>query len=165
MWAVAVEFDILSNMKTLTLIVLFLIQVSSAQGACIAQNKVKMHSKPDPKAKVSWVVGENMPVLEVNKKGAWYQVQDFEGEKHWVHARHLTWRGSCVVVKSQVANLRLGPGQKFASTDLGSVKRYAVFKKVGRDDDWLKLQDSYGQIHWAHENNFWEPREYSRVNF
>jgi SH3-like domain-containing protein len=163
-WAVALEFDILTVMKTFLVAILFFMQLSS-HAACIAQNKVKMHAKPDSKAKVSWVVGENMPVLEVNKKGAWYQVQDFEGEKHWVHARHLTWKGSCVVVKSLAAKLRLGPGQKFAATDLGSVKRYAVFKKVGRDDDWLKLQDSYGQIHWAHENNFWEPREYSRVNF
>jgi SH3-like domain-containing protein len=163
-WAVAFEFDILTVMKTFLVAILFFMQLSS-HAACIAQNKVKMHAKPDSKAKVSWVVGENMPVLEVNKKGAWYQVQDFEGEKHWVHARHLTWKGSCVVVKSLAAKLRLGPGQKFAATDLGSVKRYAVFKKVGRDDDWLKLQDSYGQIHWAHENNFWEPREYSRVNF
>jgi SH3-like domain-containing protein len=161
---VATGFDILTVMKTLLVSLLFFTQLS-AQAACITQNKVKLRAKPDPKAKVSWVVGENMPVLEINKKGAWYEVQDFEGEKHWVHARHLTWKGSCVIVKSLTAKLRLGPGQKFASTDLGSVKRYAVFKKVGRDDEWLKLQDSYGQIHWAHENNFWEPREYSRVSF
>jgi SH3-like domain-containing protein len=137
----------------------------SADAACINQDRVKFHTKPDGKAKVSWVVGANMPVVEVNKKGAWYQVQDFEGEKHWVHARHMTWKGSCVVVKSQIANLRTGPGQKFPPSELVSAKKYAVFKKVGRDDDWLKLQDSYGQVHWAHENNFWEPRDYSRVHF
>lgn len=142
----------------------FLLSVVS-QAACVIQEKVKLHAKPDAKSKVTWTVGPHMPLVEVNKKGAWYQVQDFEGEKHWVHARHLTWKGSCVVVKAKVVNLRLGPGQKFASTELGSARKYATFKKVGRDDDWIKIQDSYGQIHWAHENNFWEPRGYSRVSF
>lgn len=152
-------------MKFLTSILIFFFLNLSAQAACINQDRVKFRTKPDAKAKVSWVVGQNMPVIEVNKKGAWYQVQDFEGEKHWVHARHLTWKGSCVVVKAKMANLRLGPGQTFPPTELGSVKKYAVFKKVGRDDDWIKVQDNFGQIHWAHENNFWEPRGYSRVSF
>lgn len=152
-------------MKWILSLVVFCGLHAMAHGACIIQNKVRLHTKPDSKSKVSWVVGANMPVVEVNKKGAWYQVQDFEGEKHWVHARHLTWKGSCVVVKSKIANLRIGPGARFAATDLATAKKYAAFKKVGRDDDWIKLQDGYGQTHWAHEANFWEPRDRYRVQF
>jgi SH3-like domain-containing protein len=137
----------------------------SSHAVCVLQNKVKLRAKPDAKAKVTWVVGQHMPLVEVQRKGAWYQVQDFEGEKHWVHARNITWKGSCVVVKAKTTNLRLGPGQNFAQTELGKAKKYATFKKIGRDEEWYKVQDAYGQVHWAHENTVWEPRNYSRVNF
>lgn len=106
-----------------------------------------------------------MPFREVDRKGAWYQVQDFEGEKHWVHARNVSWKESCVVVKAAKAILKIGPGATFAPTDLGSVGKYATFKKLGRDEEWLKVQDVYGQTHWAHENTLWEPRNSSRVTF
>jgi SH3-like domain-containing protein len=137
----------------------------SAKSLCVVNDKVKLRAGPNDKSKVSWIVGQHMPLVEVEKKGAWYQVQDFEGEKHWVHARHVSGKGSCVVVKVKTANLRIGPGSNFAQTDLGSVRKYSTFRKIGRDEEWLKVQDIYGQVHWAHENTVWEPRNYTRVKF
>lgn len=132
---------------------------------CVNADHVNLRAKPDAKSKVSWVVGRNMPLIQIDKRGPWLQVRDFEGEKHWIHARHVTSKVNCVVVRAKVANLRLGPGSEYHPTDLGLVKKYATFKKVGREEEWLKVQDSFGQIHWAHEKSVWEPRNYSRITF
>lgn len=138
---------------------------SLSQALCVNGDHVNLRAKPDAKSKVTWIVGRNMPLMEVERKGAWMQVKDFEGERHWIHLRNVTSRVDCVVVRAKVANLRLGPGSQFAQTDLGYVKKYATFKKLGRDEEWLKVQDAFGQIHWAHETTVWEPRNYSRVTF
>lgn len=135
----------------------------AANALCISNPQANLRAKPD--GKVSWIVGRYMPLVEVSRKGPWIQVKDFEGEKHWVHARMVTSKMNCVVVRSKVANLKSGPGANFGPTELGKVKKYATFKKLGRDDEWLKLQDEFGYVHWVHENTVWEPRNYKRVSF
>jgi len=136
-----------------------------SQALCVVNDHVPLRTKPDGHSKVSWIVGKNMPLLEVDRKGAWLQVKDLEGAKHWVHARNVTSRFNCVVVRARSTTLRSGPGPQFGQTDLGFVKKYATFKKIGRDEEWIKVQDSFGVIHWVNETAMWEPRNYSRITF
>ncbi|MCC6138207.1 MAG: hypothetical protein IT287_06220 [Bdellovibrionaceae bacterium] len=132
---------------------------------CVSDNEVELKVKPDAKAKSSWVVGRYMPLVEIGRKGAFRQVSDMDGSKHWIHARHLTSKYNCVIVRSDTANLRLGPGTQYPQTDLSYVRKYAVFKKVDRDEEWIKVQDEFGQYHWMHEQTLWEPRLRTKVTF
>ncbi len=136
-----------------------------SQALCVSGDNVNLRSKPDAKSKISWVVGRNMPLLEVDRKGPWIQVKDLEGSRHWVHARNVTSKVNCVVVRSRTAHLKAGPGSQFGQTDLGFAKKYSAFKKIGRDEEWIKVQDSYGEVHWVNETTMWEPRNYSRITF
>jgi len=151
-------------MKNLILVLIFVLP-SLSHALCIKSDNVNLRAKPDQNSKVTWVVGKNMPLLQIDKKGPWIQVKDFEGEKHWVHARNITHGVNCVVVKAKSASLRSGPGQNFGQTELGVVRKYATFQKTGRDEEWIKVRDNFGQTHWTHERNMWEPRHYSRITF
>jgi SH3-like domain-containing protein len=153
------------NTKTCSLFLIAMAFTSLSHALCVTSDRVKLRAKPDAKAKVTWVVDRYMPLLQVEKKGAWIQVADVDNSKHWVHARNVSGKIDCLVVKSKVAKLRLGPGTEYHPTDLGAARRYSTFKKMGRDDAWLKVQDDYGKDHWVHEDAIWEPRSYRRVSF
>ncbi|MBY0314262.1 MAG: hypothetical protein K2Q26_01995 [Bdellovibrionales bacterium] len=151
-------------MKTL-LLLLSLILSTTSHALCVNSDKTRLRSRPDAKSKISWTVPKFMPLLQVDRKGAWIQVKDVDGAKHWVHAKYVSSKLDCAVVKAKTANLRVGPGTNFGITDLGRARKYSAFQKVDRDEEWLKLKDDYGQVHWAHENAIWEPRSRSRVSF
>lgn len=147
------------------LFVISILLLSQAQATCVSGNEVELKSKPDGKSKASWVVGRYMPLLEVTRRREWVQVVDVDNSKHWIHARHLTGKYSCVIVRAETANLRLGPGTQYPMTELSYARKYATFKKLDRDEEWVKVQDEFGQIHWLHEKNIWEPRVRTKVTF
>lgn len=153
------------NKKTFTLFIISFLFANLSHALCVTSDRVSLRSKPDPKAKVTWIVDRYMPLLQVERKGAWIQVADVDNSKHWVHARNVSAKIDCVVVRSKNAKLRLGPGSEYHQTDLGLAKKYATFKKLGRDEAWLKIQDDYGHDHWVHEDTIWEPKSYRRVSF
>lgn len=135
-----------------------------ANALCVSKGDVELTSKPDGKG-TAWIVGRYMPLVQVSRKGAWIQVMDVDSSKHWIHARYLTDEYDCVIVRAEMANLRLGPGTQYPMTDLSYVRKYATFKKIGRDEDWIKVKDDFGQVHWLHESNVWEPRTRTKVSF
>jgi len=144
---------------------LFAFLISIHAGAvCVSKSEVELKTKPDGKGS-AWIVGRYMPLMQVSRKGAWIQVMDVDSSKHWIHARYLTDDFDYVIVRSSTANLRLGPGTQYPSTDLAVVRKYATFRKLGRDEDWIKVQDEFGQIHWLHESTVWEPRFRTKVSF
>lgn len=106
-----------------------------------------------------------MPLLEVGRKGAWMRVRDLDGKLHWIHRKLVSYGIKCAAIKVGKANLRRGPGTNNSVTDLGTVRKYAAFRKLDRDDAWLKLRDDYGQVHWAHESTLWEPIHRRSVTF
>lgn len=151
-------------MYSLVLFIFALFFSIQASASCVSKGEVELYSKPEGKGQ-SWIVGRYMPLLQVDRKGAWIQVVDVDNSRHWIHARYLTDDYDCVIVRSGTANLRLGPGTQYPSTDLAYVRKYATFRKLGRDEDWIKVKDEFGHIHWLHESNVWEPRYRTKVSF
>ena len=153
--------------RTLLLISLFFVagQAQRAQAVCVKVDKANLRAKASAKSKVSWVVGKYTPLLEVGRKGAWMKVKDQDGKTHWIHRKLVTYGFKCAAIKASRANLRNGPGTKHRQTLLGSARKYAAFRKLDRDDAWLKLRDDYGYTHWAHESGVWEPLYRARMSF
>ena len=114
---------------------------------------------------VSWAVPKYMPLLKVDQKGAWFKVQDLDGEIHWVLSKAVSRKMACAVVKTKVAKLRKGPGSNQPLADLASVDKYTPFRKLDRDDDWVKVEDDFRATYWVHETNVWIPVSRTRVEF
>lgn len=150
-------------MRILATFLYCLLAGAQSYATCVSNNEVALKSKPD--GKTSWIVGRYMPLIELSRKGAWIQVSDVDNTKHWIHARNLTSKFNCVIVKSDTANLRLGPGTQYPLTPLSYVRKYSSFKKIDRDEEWIKVQDEFGQVHWLHEKMVWEPRVRTKVSF
>ncbi len=106
-----------------------------------------------------------MPFMKISQWGNWLQVEDLDGEKHWIAANHVAYGGQCVVVKTKQAVLRQGPGQKFLSTEFGQAEKYMAFKKINREAEWIQVEDDYHMKYWMNEKSLWLPIKTTRLEF
>lgn len=144
----------------------FLIEFAfAAEPICVVRPHVSLRKGPGNDFPVSWAVPKYMPLLKIEKKGAWYKVQDLEGEVHWVTATSVSGKVSCAVVKTKTAKLRKGPGIDHPLAELSSVDRYTPFRKIDRDGEWVQVKDSFSEIYWVHETNVWIPVMRSKMTF
>lgn len=132
---------------------------------CVRSGKAPMYRQPARKSALSWVVGENMPLMATTQKGSWVKVIDLDGEHHWIEKKHLQYKSSCAVVKAGKAFLRVSPSQKARLAELSTVEKYSSFKKIDRDGAWVHVQDEFQGKYWVHENVLWIPVMRTRVTF
>ncbi len=95
-----------------------------------------------------------MPLKPLSISGNWIQVEDLDGERHWVHRRLLTRQIRCAVVRVDNTALLTGPGSSFERAFLDSAMRYESFYLLDQTRAWVKLQDRHG-IAWARRQRLW----------
>lgn len=120
---------------------------------------------PGSQFPVSWKVARNMPFLRTERKNGWLKLEDLDGEIHWAKAGDFTKLYRCVVVKTNVANLRREPSSASALSDLRSVDRYTPFKRVATDREWVQVEDETGRQAWIHESQVWKPVNIQSFSF
>ncbi|HVK60944.1 MAG TPA: SH3 domain-containing protein [Bdellovibrionales bacterium] len=149
----------MAKSKALTLIAsLFLLSsIAQAEPVCVKVPKANLRSGPGNKHAVTWTVSQNMPLMRLESKNGWSQVQDLDGNKHWVPSKAVSARISCAVVKTKTAKLRKGPGSSKPEAELAVAERYTPFRKLDRDGAWLLVQDEYSGKYWVNETNVWIP--------
>lgn len=159
-------------MPNLTSILLFTVVIMSAvveahasQPVCVVSNKANLRAAPSPTARLNWVVGKYMPLELLETKGQWARVRDFRGVTHWVLAKNVSSKESCVVVKVRTAPLREGPGTEFPASSFRVADRYASFRRLEWSGDWVRIEDDYRGNYWTKAGNVWFPLKRSRVNF
>jgi SH3-like domain-containing protein len=130
-----------------------------ARAVCVSSPIARLRAGPGLEYRVTWTVGQYMPLQQIgkNKSGSWLQVQDIDGEKHWISREMVSNKIRCVAVKAKVANLRKGPGNKFAISDYPTADRYTPFRQLQRDGEWLQVQDEYRDTFWIADNQVWWP--------
>jgi SH3-like domain-containing protein len=136
-----------------------------ARALCVTAPIAKLRAGPSVDHRVTWTVGQYMPLREIGKKGSWYQVQDMDGEKHWIHRESVSTKIQCVAVKAKVATLRKGPGRKFPASEIPTVDKYTPFLKIQREGDWLQVQDEYRETYWVADNQVWWPVTRMAIKF
>lgn len=136
-----------------------------AEPICVIKSGVKLHKGPGKRFAVTWTVPKYMPFLMVDHNGKWLKVRDLEGETHWVEGSAVSHRTTCAVVKTKTAKLFTGDGPNRKPAELSSVDRYTAFKKIDRDDAWVKVRDEFAGTYWVHENNIWIPMARTKVGF
>ena len=145
---------------------LLCLSTAHADPVCVVSTKAILRKGPGAKFPMSWTVTQNMPLMRVGpEKKGWLQVQDLDGETHWVSKRDVSSRYICTVVKSKSARLRKGPGTEHPIAELNSVDRYTPFRKIDRDGAWLLVQDEYRARYWVHETNVWLPSVRAKIRF
>lgn len=106
-----------------------------------------------------------MPFLYIDKKGYWLQVQDLDGEKHWIHNSNITFKWQCVVVKLNTATLRTGPGKNNSPAELPLADKYTPFRRVDVQDGWYQIEDDLGGRYWISDSAVWRPVLLQSVSF
>lgn len=138
---------------------------SLADALCVKSSKANLRAGPGQQFRITWTVGQHMPLKKIGSRGAWVHVEDLDGEKHWISASMVGDNLSCAVVKTRLAALRQGPGQRFLSAEYGAAEKYTPFKKINREQAWVQVQDEYGGKFWVHEKNLWMPTTRMRIEF
>lgn len=152
---------LLNNICFLTILFLSL----QLKAVCVTSKTVQLRAAPNKKAAVTWQVGKYMPLKKISEKSGWLQVEDVDGERHWVQKSAVSEKIVCAVVKSTQATLRQRPSGSAPAIESGAVDKYTPFKRVGREDSWVQLEDEYKTRSWANEKLLWWPVTRSSVHF
>ena len=92
------------------------------------------------------------PLLVIEKSGAWYRFQDFEGDKGWVH-ESLVAKIPAVITRNDACNIRSGPGT--SHNILFSVEKGIPFKVLKREGSWIHIEHADGDKGWIHKSLVW----------
>jgi uncharacterized protein YgiM (DUF1202 family) len=152
-------------------LIFFLVSIASAGFAadstfCVNKSGAILRSAPDSSAPQSWKVPKFMPLQGTGaRKGAWVEVVDVDGQKHWANTKDLSPKITCLVVKARKVQLRTGPGAEYDPSPAGVADRYTTFLDLGGEDGWTQVEDEMGQRGWINLDQIWKPRKKMRMSF
>ncbi len=99
-----------------------------------------------------WAVERNFALQVLDQRGRWLKTVDFIGDEGWIYAP-LTDQKPSVVVESDVANIRGGPGPRHA---VRWVAEWGTGLRVlDRKGSWLKVEHAERGQGWIHSNLVW----------
>lgn len=130
-----------------------------------AKDLITLRKNPSANAAVSWRAAKYMPFMRQERKSGFVRVEDLEGESHWARPGDLTNKFRCVVVKTNVAVLRLAPQPSAPPIDLKTVDRYTPLKRLGNDREWMNVELETGVQAWIHESQVWKPVNVTSISF
>ena len=137
--------------------------VSAAQAICVSSSTANLRAGPSSKSKITWTVAKYTPLIELSRRGGWVEVQDMDGQKHWVHGSALSNKFICVSVRVPVARVRTSPNGEVA--DIRQLDRYTPLKRIDINGEWYEVESGWGPTYWIHESTVWRPVRVSNVNF
>ena len=137
----------------LALFAYFLISVAQAREmVSVDRNEANMRSGAGTGHEITWVLARGYPLQVVGRKGKWLKVRDFENDEGWVY-RSLTGRTPHMIVKSQVANIRSGPGTR--NRIVGKAEYGEVLRTVRHGSGWVMIRTENGLSGWVARSLLW----------
>ncbi|MCP3899934.1 MAG: SH3 domain-containing protein [Desulfobacteraceae bacterium] len=119
---------------------------------CTNKTIANVRSGPGTDYDIAWKVEKYHPILIIEKQGDWYQFEDFEKDKAWVHESLLAKEKSVITIKND-CNVRSGPGTSFGI--VFKVARGVPFKVLGSKESWYKVKHADGDQGWIHKTLVW----------
>lgn len=132
---------------------------------CVVNSKARLRANPSTNAKINWTVGQFMPLVRVQSKNGWSQVKDLRGQTHWVINKALSTTETCAVVKARTTNLYINSDLNAQKYDIKIADRYSSYRRLDRQGEWVKLEDSFKGIFWVQDSSLWYPVRKSKVDF
>jgi len=142
----------------MTMIGLFILAGAvPANAVCVRAPKANIRTGPGKNYEIVWEVYRYMPFQRVGTSlsGNWYAVKDVDGDVSWIHRNLVTRKYRCAVVKAEEANIRSGPGTRYARSPMGPARQYYSFRVVKKNGDWIKVKDEWGSAGWIHRDLVW----------
>jgi SH3-like domain-containing protein len=138
-------------------IILSLFILRSANALCVSAQKANLRVGPGTNYEIVWEIYKYMPFLKVgvSLSGDWYAVSDIDGDVNWIHKKLVTNTYKCAVVKTEVVNVRTGPGTNYSKSSLNPAKKYYSYKIMKRKGMWVKVMDECCDIGWIHHSYLW----------
>jgi SH3-like domain-containing protein len=125
---------------------------SAAERYAVTGTLANIRSGPGPNHEILYEAEKYYPVKMINKRGNWYQIEDYEGDTGWIHETLVTKMSSVITIKSK-CNVRSGPsikGQVLFISEKG-----VPFKVIKREGRWIHVQHSDGYEGWIHDSLVW----------
>lgn len=118
----------------------------------ISATTANIRNGPGTNFEVVWKVEQYYPVIVLEKKESWFKIQDFEGDKGWLH-NSLLDKTETVVVKNDNSNVRSGPGTDFPV--VFRAQKGVPFKIMKVQGEWLNIRHADGDNGWIHRTLTW----------
>lgn len=136
------------------IIVLLMISSSatSAERLAVAVPVANIRSGPGTAYDILWKVEKYYPLSIIKKSGSWYQFEDFEEDKGWIH-KSLIKNVASIITKKEKCNIRSAPGT--GNNILFSVEKGIPFKVIKRKNSWIHIQHADGDKGWIHKSLVW----------
>jgi len=124
---------------------------------CVKVSTANLRSGPGKQYEKMWQVHKYMPLKKVgvSPSGYWYAVRDVDGDVNWIHKSLVTNQYQCAVVKSEIVNVRTGPGTTYDKKYIEPALRYDSFRVLKTKGSWVKVKDEWNDIGWIHNNFLW----------
>lgn len=122
---------------------------SPTEVRCVLSGKAELFLAPDDRA-LPWPVPRYTPFRHIDTRADWHLVEDFEGDRFWVHNQYVTDSHFliCGVLTSMV-NAYSGPGLEY---DLvGNLPALTGLRVVEYDSGWIRGIASDEQEVWVPE--------------
>ena len=129
----------------------------NSRNLCVHSEFANLRKGPGTDFEKTLVVNKYTPLEALGKQGAWYEVKDFRGNRHWIRNDNVKTGMSCVVVKEEFAYLRQGPGRNWTKREV-QAPQYVGFLVLDRRPGWLRVKDIQGDIAWIAEHLVWGPK-------
>jgi SH3-like domain-containing protein len=136
----------------LFLLILGFSAAAFAERLAVSAPVANIRSGPGKLHNVLWKVEKFFPLLVIDKSGEWYQFEDFEGDRGWVH-RSLVDKTPTVVTKNDKCNIRSGPGKSHKI--LFTVENGIPFKVLEPKGSWIHIEHADGDKGWIHKALVW----------
>ena len=124
----------------------------AADYASVGRAVVNIRAGSSTETKALWMLYRDYPLQIIQQQGEWSQIEDHEGDSGWIYSSLLSTKKT-VIVKTNSANLRSGPGQNHEK--IASVESGVVFDFLKREGKWLKLKHEDGTEGWLYSNLVW----------
>ena len=128
---------------------------ATAYALCVTVPEANLRQGPDTHYEISWQVPRYMPFKQIGKQGKWYQVEDVDGDTHWIYSPLVSRSMRCAVVKVDSANVRTGPGTQHDKSEFSPVEKYYTFQVIGPKGAWVNVQDEYFDNAWVAKPLLW----------
>jgi len=148
------NWSIQSTLIFLLVVIVLSLPALSFAGEYVSVKKdgVNIRSGPSTDDEILYEVFKDFPLEVLQRKGDWVQTRDYENDKGWIYASLLSDK-TTVIVKVDTANMRSGPGTE--NKIIATVKKGVVFKPIGKEGDWIKLQYKNDITGWMHNTLLW----------
>ncbi|THB76669.1 MAG: hypothetical protein D3926_17055 [Desulfobacteraceae bacterium] len=153
-WNRLILFSVLSVALSAALSVMLLSPATAfaQERVCVNTKIANLRSGPGTDNQILWQVEKYHPLIILKKKGNWYQIKDFEGDKAWLH-KSLIGKIEAVITIKKKCNVRSGPGT--GNAILFTTERGVPFKVIKKKGNWLNIKHADGDTGWIHKSLVW----------